>query len=497
MAHCDDTAQKIVCLTKYLNENTIETIEGKTSAVIEVAKYNSRNRYLYGVRGSKLAITLATTLLEEAQNTQEGVPDVYTTPLRQKPNKTSRRLSTVIQQSLKKTNQRGDYTKTTDAVKIAIASCLLNEVNTDIDIDENENDKERLPSVILVDDDDDDDVIVLDETGKSDNEDEDDDVLIIETPEYTWTPESKVKQPQRQNVDDGVFDDVPMTPNADIEVDKVTKALEKLETPSNVKLGKAKKVKPSIVVRPLRFPFDTAKDGKDSCAVTSAETDNRDNSNGSIAKANVSGERKAADVKVGNDDICKQKSEQSKERKSKKNSKKRKGFSDDHSNTDVQRQTKTRRRENDDGNAEKSKNVHENSSNEGKEKRRKEKQKKNKKRKKNDSSRDKDTTAKKSDPDRNRSSTPYQFYGSDCVKDVAKMNLNFGDKRTRQTQDPWQKLVDVSGGTSSSNSSGHKEVYRDSRRAVEHDTRSCPSRGPASRKELRYVVVDGSNVAMR
>lgn len=494
MAHCDGTAQKIVCLTKYLNENTIETIEGKSSAVIEVAKYNSRNRYLYVVRGSKLAITLATTLLEEAQHVQEGVPDVYTTPLRQQPNKTSRRLSTVIQQSLKKTNQRGDYTKTTDAVKIAIASCLLNEVNTDIDIDENVNDKERLPSVVLIDDDDDDDVIVLDENGKSDNEDEDDDVLIIETPVYTWTPESKVKQLERQDVDDDVFDDVPMTPTADIDVDKVTKALEKLETPSAVKLGKATKVKPSIVVRPLRFHFDTAKDGKDSSAITSAEKENRDNGNGSIAKGKVSGEIKTADIKVGNDDICKQKSEQSKERKSKEKSKKRKRFSGD---TDVQRQTKTKRRDNDDENAEKSKSDHEKSDNERREKRRKEKKKKNKKRKKSDSLRDKDTTSKKSDPDRNKSTTPYQFYGSDCVKDVAKMNLNFADKRSRGTQDPWQKLVDVSDGGSKSNTGGHREEYRDSRRAVGYETRSYPSRVPASRKGLRYIVVDGSNVAMR
>ncbi|XP_052249080.1 uncharacterized protein LOC127856923 isoform X2 [Dreissena polymorpha] len=203
----------------------LERIEAQTGCVLEHGQGDA-----FSLRGPRLYLTVAITLLEEIATRNE--------PQTPKSKAASRRLSTALEQTLTKTNHKcGYYGKASDAVKRAIASCII--------ISEDQDEKTEY---ILIDDDSEEENIkewvCLDETVLEDDfagDNIDDDVIIIETPRV---PVSKTS----------LFfsEDDSESPDIDQGVEVVTNELKRMRTPSYGN-PKATNARPSAAVRPLIF----------------------------------------------------------------------------------------------------------------------------------------------------------------------------------------------------------------------------------------------------
>ncbi|XP_052769695.1 uncharacterized protein LOC128209624 [Mya arenaria] len=228
-----------------------EYVERETSAVIQPID-GSNNEYT--VRGTDLAHTLAMTLLEdyEVAKTTPHMAVEQTTPK----GKVHRRLSTALEQTLIKTNhKRSKYDQASDAVVKAIACCMMATNEEDEVYDDDD--------VILIEDSEDEDHPEGDISGETEDMDGDDDVMIIETPsnpENESSPENEDRRffSKEFGQCSGESNNEVTPDKSEGEVDSLTKALEGLQTPS-ADLAKRGifKFRPSAAVRPLNFSVES------------------------------------------------------------------------------------------------------------------------------------------------------------------------------------------------------------------------------------------------
>jgi len=190
----------------------------------------------YTLRGTQLALSFAQALFDEYKVEQMTKPETQKTPENQK-SASSRRLSTTLQETLVKTKHKGNYEKASNAVVKAIASCMFST-----------NEEEEINDDVILIDDSDDDAETF-RTGDSNDRSWDDDVMII------GTPVRKKKLSKENDICESKSNrSTPDSSEKEKEIDSLTKALELLKTPSaDLEKRGIIKFKQSAVVRPLNF----------------------------------------------------------------------------------------------------------------------------------------------------------------------------------------------------------------------------------------------------
>ncbi|XP_045184389.2 probable ribonuclease ZC3H12C [Mercenaria mercenaria] len=219
------TIEKTIYLPPEVSDDVIETVERRITAAIIPFKDD-----IFHVRGSTLSVNAAMTELEEIVDKALEPDIIHSTPAR--PNHASRRLSCALQETLNKTNLRGNYANAPDAVKRAIASFLMEKTEDDETTDDD---------VILIEDDHDDTV----EPILIEDDSSDDDVMIIETPR-------KTNASTEENGNLFIAED--RNSKNSQAVEQLTKAFSDMKTPS--KSSSKPKVQKNVtkaVVKPLNF----------------------------------------------------------------------------------------------------------------------------------------------------------------------------------------------------------------------------------------------------
>lgn len=519
LSDVNGTMKKTVLLPALCDEKTIQSIELKTCAVIERVKTNTSSKnmkYEYHIQGSELAISLAMISLEDATVCNKPPQDDKhpMTPASKKASKSSRRLSTALQASLKKTNHRGNYTDAPVAVREAIASCMLDEEKMD-DVDEVKGDNLGRPgSVIYIEDDDGEGIeyVVIDsDSDGSDavpvfdhSDDNNDDVVVIEVPENLsmWTP---VNESTLVNTNTETSKRKERLDTDKTDVESITEAMQRLKTPSTVKARKPKIQRISAVVRPLVFASTNKKNGKESDETYSDATPkaNKVESNKDMPRVYVTGEKSAKGVSASG-------------RKKVKLNRKRKILDDEELKIDCQRKTKqTKISDVTDVPKEVSDSEKRHQLNKEDENDRKKTLEKMKQKRSGHTSNGQNETFR--DTERQSDEMlPYKFYGTGSVKDIANVNFDFSRMSSKKTR---LGIPPTLQSTQTSDMNIAPQAYavpvrispRDAREEqvvstlnVREDTivtgqhvDHVKSTRPVNNPRLRYIVVDGSNVAMR
>ena len=500
-------------------EDKLETIEGMSSASIQYVRRHTNDRYEYAVYGVDLSISLAISLMQDTftSTSVKDNDDVPVTPAQTRPRKFSSRLSTSIQASLKKTNQTGNYKKASDKVREAIAAVLLDEDEDDNMGEANPTervDKDRAPSVILIDDDKErkTSIIVIDSDGDDPEDDavsdnsryDEEDVFIVEVPsnQSMWTPvnEPSVIHDKKETVKRKE----PFC-NTMNEIDNLTNAMDNLKTPTAVKLRpKEPKVqKISAVNRPLFFssakkPDTKVTDKNDSAAAHNGEGTVTENVRSRKVSLIPKAERKRkqqpdTDIQVeltGGDTKTKYGLSLIKT-----------SYSSNECSSDSL----------DGGGFSKSKNS---------DKKKKKKKKKDKKEKKESRKVDKKKKERMEQPERQKDDAdkitekspdecrPYPFYGTACVKDVSEIITTFSSKQISNVEPVTTipatdtRIVDATHSTvlNSGVIQQQNEIIQQQPNVIQqpvHVYETPLTKNPLSTRKLRYIVIDGSNVAMR
>lgn len=231
--------EKTIYLPPTITEDIIESVERNSTAAIVPGRGND----VFLIRGNEISVNTAMTMLEELVSEAKSKKD---TQKPAKANKASRRLSTALNETLNKSHTKENFDNVSDAVKRAIASCIMEnkiiEETDEKDSDDKKKDDEK-PDYILIEDDSFEDkngVIVID--------DDDSELMIIETPR-------KSKSKSTDEKDDQVFFGETFESQVnENDIETLTDAFGELKTPS--KIGKSRATqraaedKPTACVKP-------------------------------------------------------------------------------------------------------------------------------------------------------------------------------------------------------------------------------------------------------